>query len=110
MRAALRRAAAVRQPVTTRRLMACQPLVAGGARHPVALAQLGHGPVPTLEVVHKREPLFDHIRFHPGHPPGVNDVPGLVLTMSPAYTSKRLTGQWTEDERVFFVRQARLEA
>jgi hypothetical protein len=42
--------------------------------------------VAALDVMYKGEPFFHHIRFHPGHPPGVNDVPGLVLTMSPVCT------------------------
>jgi hypothetical protein len=44
--------------------------------------------VAALDVMYKGEPFFHHIRFHPGHPPGVNDVPGLVLTMSPVCTIK----------------------
>ena len=35
----------------------------------------------ALEVTHEREPFLDHIRFQAGHPPGVNDVAGPVLTM-----------------------------
>jgi hypothetical protein len=86
MRARLRCSAAIDQARTAARLMACEPLVTGRAGDAVALAQLGHRPVATLQVVHEREAFLHHIRFHPGHPPDVNDVPRLVLTMSPACT------------------------
>jgi hypothetical protein len=42
------------------------------------LAELAHRPLATLAVEHEAPPLFRRIRFHPGHPPGVNDVPGLL--------------------------------
>ncbi len=86
MRAPLRRATPVGPPHAPVSLMPLEPLVPRGAGHTIPLAQLGHRPVSALQVVHKREPFLHYIPFHPGHPPGVNDVPGLVSTMFPVYT------------------------
>src|SRR5688572_658313 len=74
VRTPLRRTTAVGQTATAAGLIPREPLVARGAGDTVPLAQLGHRPVAALEVVHKREPFLDDIRFHPGHPPGVNDA------------------------------------
>jgi hypothetical protein len=67
-------------------LMASDPFIARRSRDPVPLAELGHRPLTTREILHKLQPLVRNIRFHPRHLPGVNDVPGLVLTMNPVYT------------------------
>ena len=91
MRTCLRRPAAVGEPGTAARLMTRKPFVASRAGDAIPLAQLSHRPVAALEIVYEREPFLDDIRFHPGHPPGVNDVPGLVLTMTPVCTPCQLT-------------------
>ena len=69
------------EPRVAARPMARDPLVAGRARHAEPFAQLGHRPVPAREIA-RSAPARSCIRFHPRHPPGVNDVPGLLSTLN----------------------------
>src|SRR5204862_3577382 len=86
MRARVRRPAPVHQAGAAARAMTREPFVPRRSCHTIALTQLGHRPLPTLVVRDESEPLVQHMRFHPRHPLGVNDVAGLVSTMNPVYT------------------------
>src|SRR5438105_2907219 len=86
MRAVLRRATAFLEPGIAVLPMPREPLIARRPRDPVALAELRHRPVAALKVADKLPALDRRIRFHPRHPPGVNDVAGLLSTMSPDHT------------------------
>src|SRR5207253_2999207 len=79
-------------PRATRLSTAAHPLVTGRARHTVPLAELRHRPLAAFEVLREPQPLFRRTRLHPGHLLRVNDVPGLLLTMCPGRTLRRLTG------------------
>ncbi len=80
----MRCATAVGQAGTPGLPMACQPLVARRACHAVALTQLGHRPLPALEIGHELEPLVHHIRFHPRHLPLIDR--GHAVLFMPTYS------------------------
>src|SRR5439155_20863162 len=86
VRASMRCAAAVFETRLARLSSERNPLVSGRSSDPVPLAELGHRPLPALEIANESEPLFQDIRFHARHLRGVNDVPGLLLTMNPDRT------------------------
>src|SRR5213083_2142949 len=87
MRARMRRPASLGHPRAARLPKAAHPLVTGRPRHTVPLAELRHRPLAAFEVLREPQPLFRRTRLHPGHPLGVNDVPGLLLTMCPGRTA-----------------------
>src|SRR5207247_3584789 len=78
-------------PRAARLPKAAHPLVTGRPRHTVRLAELRHRPLAAFEVLREPQPLFRRTRLHPGHLLGVNDVPGLLLTMCPGRTACWLT-------------------
>src|SRR5207248_10343415 len=82
----LQRPASLGHPRAARLPKAAHPLVTGRPRHTVPLAELRHRPLAAFEVLREPQPLFRRTRLHPGHPLGVNDVPGLLLTMCPGRT------------------------
>src|SRR5438046_9206872 len=86
MRARVRRPASLGHPRAARLPKAAHPLVTGRPRHTVPLAELRHRPLAAFEVLREPQPLFRRTRLHPGHLLGVNDVPGLLLTMCPGRT------------------------
>src|SRR5439155_8721477 len=87
MRARMRRPASLGHPCAARLPKAAHPLVTGRPRHTVPLADLRHRPLAAFEVLREPQPLFRRTRLHPGHLLGVNDVPGLLLTMCPGRTA-----------------------
>src|SRR5947209_10386587 len=86
MRARVRRPASLGHPRAARLPKAAHPLVTGRPRHTVPLAELRHRPLAAFQVLREPQPLFRLTRLHPGHLLGVNDVPGLLLTMCPGRT------------------------
>ena len=86
MRAVLRRPTAFLEPGIAELPMPGEPLIARRSSDPVALAELRHRPVAALKIADKLPALDRRIRFHPRHPPGVNDVAGLLLILSPDHT------------------------
>src|SRR5204863_2416644 len=96
MRARVRRPASLGHPRAARLPKAAHPLVTGRPRHTVPLAELRHRPLAAFEVLREPQPLFRRTRLHPGHLLGVNDVPGLLLTMCPGRTMHGgLTNGWS---------------
>jgi hypothetical protein len=89
MRTPVRRTASLGHPRGAGLTKAAYPLVSGWPRHTVPFAELRHRPLTTLEVLHEPQPLYRRARLHPGHLLGVNDVPGLPLTMCPGRTTMR---------------------
>src|SRR5438046_4348019 len=89
MRARVRRPASLGHPRAARLPKAAHPLVTGRPRHTVPLAELRHRPLAAFEVLREPQPLFRRTRLHPGHLLGVNDVPGLLLTMCPGRTNEQ---------------------
>src|SRR3954469_14747464 len=81
-----RRATLIRERRGASRVIARQPLVARRPAHAVARAQLAHRPPTTRMVADKPQPLVQDMSLHPGHPPGVNHVAGLLLSIYPDRT------------------------